>query len=613
MNKGFTWIGKSIVLGALLTGSVGVGGAIAVPFPARKFTEILQRGTHGIPAKVKIFLPSEVPDRYQNPPTPSNFLDGGYVVDFNRAYSLRDVNHMRLYGGFTEKLLKIKGNTTRIDLGGGIEAYYTRRIEGLTGVKIGIIEWKYNGAVYRLNHHIKRKNEAILIAKSAIQNTLGLQHIESSRENDEIEKSIPNAERSVVELPSEENNKVSTEVNVSAPLEIKDEEIQDETLASGSDVNSENFSNSGMDRDGTVDGSENTIIPDASVEEDAIASKPVDTTNSDAITAQPIENDNKHSHSGVYTSATPGIQTENALCGIKRVTFFGEGPGLCSDKRQRSRILFEDATAVRQTDGSTKIKAKFFNVGYADGTIEVYSRDGNLVDLKILDGYQPPTGFTESTVDVLKTPYYIFTSPYKMDDPRYGRPRKVEEITLPKGGYIKITKSSQIAQLYGIVGTLLDLFQAGGDLKSSYNPPSKVISQEVLVNFAKDTATKYTFSIYKSDPVLKAVSGHYDDLDLNKASTILEDFRAYALKFEEDRQALKSDNQISNVFRDIGLSTLNEGIETGSDRLLPGLGKAIKYVRSSGQFLNVLMKSAELSVAEKVGDENTIFIRDTSN
>jgi glutaredoxin len=316
-------------------------------------------------------------------------------------------------------------------------------------------------------------------------------------------------------------------------------------------------------------------------------------------------------HNGVYHSSVKGIQVENAICGEKSIALFWTGPGFCSDKNQRSRVLFEDATAFRQPDGTTKIKAKFFNLGYADAAIEVYSQNGTLVDLKILDGYSPPTGFAETSIDLSKTPHYLFSSPYPIDDLRHGRPSKIEELTLPIGGYIKITKSSSIAQAYGIVGVLLDLFQAGSDVKGMSAPPSKTISKEVLINFAKDYATKGAFSLYKGDVTTKALSGHYDNLNLSESSKVLADFGAYVSKFEENQTDIKTENPAMNVLRDIGLTTLNEGIETTTDILLPGLGTAIKKVRIGGQFLNLTMKGAELSVAARPGDKDTIFIRDT--
>ena len=225
---------------------------------------------------------------------------------------------------------------------------------------------------------------------------------------------------------------------------------------------------------------------------------------------------------GVYTSSLPGIELRNATCGKVSKFLFWTGPGYCTDKLGKSGITIEDATVSRNGDGSTTLKAKFFNLDAADAVIEIYESNGKLVDFKIIDGYKSPTGFTESFIDVAKTPM-DFLKPYPVDDPRRGKSSNnfvgSDALKIPKGGMVKITKSSQRAFLYNSIGIAIDLYQYGKDVSSKgiSELSGARNSKEAMRLFVKDSVlsldSKFVLGIYKTDPAIQPIDEIFNLID----------------------------------------------------------------------------------------------------
>jgi hypothetical protein len=322
---------------------------------------------------------------------------------------------------------------------------------------------------------------------------------------------------------------------------------------------------------------------------------------------------------GVNSLDLSEIETDNIACTEEVQILFWNGPGYCTDISGKSGITIEKAIFFKNADGSTKLEAQFFNLDAAAATIEIYDSRNNLTDLKIIDGYNPPTGWTAAFIDVTKTPIYLFAKPYPLGDRRHGKSSndffESEALIIPKGGKIKITKSSQIAVRYNILVLMLDLHQYKNDASSKglSSLAKAKNTKEIMINFLKEYSGKFGINYFKSDAFTKPTSEIFDAFDLQAGSTLIADFANYVTKFEEDRDNGRIKNPILEALWDVTSSLSDEGVEHVSDKMLPGLGQTIKAVRVHGQGVNLYRKAANSIASAKMGDSITITIRDVAS
>ena len=337
-------------------------------------------------------------------------------------------------------------------------------------------------------------------------------------------------------------------------------------------------------------------------------------------TASATSNTQRSPNSGQQTAtgrspATSGSRQElvasNLGCTRNLRTILGQrAPDYCTSADAYSGIIFDNVKPpTRNADGSINLEMTVLNRGSADGFVEIYDSRGNLVKLEVIESSSPPTDLIRNInpFDERSFPASFFSN-YPIGDLRRSLKRQDISVTIPAGGYAKVTKYGNVAFRYNSAMLALELTQAAkGD-------PEFVKSEQVK-NFIKGFAeeaffapdSKAVINIFKSSPSLQA-QFNMNVIDPNKLAEVLQELLEYSVKIEKD----PSKNPFIGAFQDVFLDTANIGLENALNLLRPGLGTFASGVREGGNYINILARAADLYYSMASGEKATVTIRDAS-
>jgi len=114
------------------------------------------------------------------------------------------------------------------------------------------------------------------------------------------------------------------------------------------------------------------------------------------------------------------------------------------------------------SNGSRVMSFDVFNLGYANGVIEVRNSQGDLVELMGIEGIINPTNVYSFGIESISRLWNLKVESYEFLDLRnsLGRSQKTEirNIVIPPGGTLKLTKTGEYAFRYNAATAVLNLF-----------------------------------------------------------------------------------------------------------------------------------------------------------
>jgi hypothetical protein len=326
-------------------------------------------------------------------------------------------------------------------------------------------------------------------------------------------------------------------------------------------------------------------------------------TNSQIVTGRsPNRN-----QSPTRTASGQEVVASNLECTSNLRNILGQGaPDYCTSAQANSGILFDKLQVNRNSDRSIKLEMRVFNRGSADGFVEVYDSSRRLVDVKIIDGNILPTGLIQSGRDLFTKVPASFFSRYPLGDSRRELKEQNVSVTIPSGGSVQITKSSNTARLYNTAMLAVEVAMiAQGDPEFTKSETVR----KFLVGFAQEFGTKATMNIFKGEPSIQGVFS-LDFIDKNKLAEVLQKLVQYSVTIEND----PFKNPLLGAFSDVSLDAANIGIENVLDKyILPGLGTLARGVRVGGNAVNTFARSADLSNATVASEKATVTLRDAAS
>ena len=302
--------------------------------------------------------------------------------------------------------------------------------------------------------------------------------------------------------------------------------------------------------------------------------------------------------------AAPELESINLGCTQNlRTVLRQQSPNYCRSAEVDSGILFDQFKVTRKSNRSIKLELRAFNRGSADALVEVYDSNERLQDIEIIDGNRPPTGLIQSGHDLFKRVPSSLFSRYPLGDSRRDLKEQNIVVTIPSGGSIKITKSSNFAIWYNDAMLAVEIAQlAQGD-------PDFVKSETIkkfVREFAKEFGTQTAINIFKGEPSLQSAFS-LDFVDKNRLGEVLQRLVQYTATIESD----PSKNPILGAFSDVSITGANHGLETAIDKyILPGLGTLARHVRIGGDAVNTFARAADLRNAKIYGQKATVTLRD---
>jgi len=304
------------------------------------------------------------------------------------------------------------------------------------------------------------------------------------------------------------------------------------------------------------------------------------------------------------------VTSENLGCtGNFRTVLGQDAPNYCTSAEADSGILFDQLNLIRNSDQSINLEFRVFNRGSADALVEVYDSVERLQDIKIIDGNRPPTGLIQSGRDLFtKVPASLF-SRYPLGDARRDLQEQNMIVTIPAGGSVKITKSSNFAIWYNTAMLGLEVAQ----LVQGDSELTKAETTQPVREFAKEFGTQTAINIFKGEPSVQSAFS-LDFIDQNKLGEVLQKLLQYTYSELNERDPSK--NPILGAFLDVYLTGSNYSLETLIDTyILPGLGTLVRSVRIGGNAVNTFARAADLYNATVSGQRATVTLRDaqTSN
>jgi hypothetical protein len=304
--------------------------------------------------------------------------------------------------------------------------------------------------------------------------------------------------------------------------------------------------------------------------------------------------------------AAQELESVNLGCTQKlRTVLKQQSLDYCRSAEADSGVLFDQSKITRNSDRTIQLEFTAFNRGPADALVEVYDSGGRLRDIKIIDGNRPPTGLIQSGSDLFtKVPASLF-SRYPLGDDRRDLKEQNIMVTIPAGGSVKITKSSNFAVWYNSAMLAVEIAQLSkGDPEFTRSETTKQLVRE----FAKEFGTQTAVNIFKSEPSLQSAFS-LDFFDKDRLGEVLQKLVQYTATIEGN----PSKNPILGAFSDIYLTGANYGLETAIDTyILPGLGTLARHVRIGGNTVITFARAADLSKATIYGQKGTVTFRDTT-
>lgn len=313
------------------------------------------------------------------------------------------------------------------------------------------------------------------------------------------------------------------------------------------------------------------------------------------------------------TTSSQELVVSNVGCTSNLQNILGQSAlDYCRSAEADSGILFDKFIQTKNRDGSITVEIRLFNRGSADGLIEIYDARGNLVDGKIINGNKPPTGILQSGYRMFVEYPQTWWSRYPLGDSRRDLKEQSFSITIPAGGFVNITKSSNLALWYNTAILAIEVSQLKGDPEFTQQESVK----KFLWGFAQEAVlskdSKTVSNIFKSEPSLQGIFT-LDFLDERKVGVVLQRLWEYTLTITRDESDGSLKNPLYEAFQEVGLDTANVGVENAIDRfLLPGLGTFVRSVRQGGNGLNTLARILDYNNAMKSGEKATVTIRSVS-
>ncbi|HAZ49546.1 MAG TPA: hypothetical protein DDW76_10205 [Cyanobacteria bacterium UBA11369] len=139
-------------------------------------------------------------------------------------------------------------------------------------------------------------------------------------------------------------------------------------------------------------------------------------------------------------------------------------------------FFLDKPNAKKLDDGTLIYSFDVYNMGYADGVVEVYDARNNLIEVRGIEGFRnPATNLYAFPVEGVNRLFRLATEGYGLFDLRnaFGRAKKTEirNIAIPRGGRLIFTKNSERAIIYNqatfVMGVLADSvlskFPSGND------------------------------------------------------------------------------------------------------------------------------------------------------
>lgn len=128
-------------------------------------------------------------------------------------------------------------------------------------------------------------------------------------------------------------------------------------------------------------------------------------------------------------------------------------------------FFLDKPNAKKLDDGTLIYSFDVYNLGYADGVIEVYDSRNNLIEVRGIEGFRnPATNLYAYPVEGVNRLFRLATEGYGVLDLRnaFGRAKKTEirNIAIPRGGRLIFTWNSERAIIYNqatfVMGVLAD-------------------------------------------------------------------------------------------------------------------------------------------------------------
>jgi hypothetical protein len=174
------------------------------------------------------------------------------------------------------------------------------------------------------------------------------------------------------------------------------------------------------------------------------------------------------------TKATGVLGQVSGFFGRQEIT-----PKYCTSAAVPSGVTFEDEKQTRNSDGTIKYEFKAFNKGSAAALVEVYDSNKKIVDAQIIDGNKPPTGFLPNARALLDVPAITISTKYPLTDVRRNLKEQNISVTIPAGGYVTISKSSNIATWYN---TTIFAFEVASLVKNDSESSESELVKEQKIN-----------------------------------------------------------------------------------------------------------------------------------
>ena len=296
------------------------------------------------------------------------------------------------------------------------------------------------------------------------------------------------------------------------------------------------------------------------------------------------------------------LSNENVACTTEFKTLLGQtASAYCKSSQVDSGIIFDDIKVTKNADRSVKLELRMFNRGSAEGFVEVYDSNKKLQDIKIIDGNRPPTGLLQSGGELFtKVPASLF-SRYPLGDDRRNLQEQILDVTIPAGGYVQITKSSNFAVRYNTAMLLLEIYKLGqGDPGFT----KQASMRKFLVGFAKESSGEAGINIFKGEVNIQSIAS-MEFVDKNKLAEVFQRLVEYSVSIEKD----PSKNPIFSAFSDVTLTTGNTGLERALDVIVPGLGTLSGNVTTAGDGLNIAARAIDIENSIAADRKATIIFR----
>jgi tetratricopeptide (TPR) repeat protein len=128
-------------------------------------------------------------------------------------------------------------------------------------------------------------------------------------------------------------------------------------------------------------------------------------------------------------------------------------------------IVVDRYSCRRLKNGSEICSFDVYNLNHANAVLEVYDRQGQLLELRGADAIRNPTSVIGFPVESIEKLYKLSTEGFGLNDPRNtvgSAKTEIRNLVIPNGGHFKITKSGENALRYNQATFAMDLLLDSG-------------------------------------------------------------------------------------------------------------------------------------------------------